>query len=512
MIQGTSSHVGKSVVCTALCRIFKQDGYRVTPFKSQNMALNSYVTPEGGEIGRAQGVQAEAAGVPASVLMNPILLKPKADQVAQVVVLGRPVADMSAQNYRHEYLPQAITIVKHALEELSRQYQVVVIEGAGSPAEVNLKDQDIANMKVAELADAPVLLVADIDRGGVFASLVGTMELLTSTERDRVAGFIINKFRGDLSLLKPGLDWLEQRTGKPVLGVIPYTRVEIEEEDSVALEELAAGRQRGRVDQPGREEGNIDIAVIMLPRISNFTDFDPLFREPQTRVRYVQRRDELGEPDVIILPGTKNTALDLLYLRESGLAEAIVTRAETGGMVVGICGGYQMLGKWLHDPELVESDHAKLPGLGLLDVETVFAREKVTHQVKARVVSGLSGWSALAGQRLTGYEIHMGKTTLGPMAQNLCLIEERSGKTVHETDGSVGLDGRVMGTYIHGLFDQPEFRRRWLNTLRMRKGWTPVEGEVDLDYRQLKEDRYDRLAAFFREHLDLKRIYDLLGL
>lgn len=504
MIQGTSSHVGKSVVCAALCRIFKQDGCRVAPFKSQNMALNSCVTPEGGEIGRAQGVQAEAAGVTASVLMNPILLKPKADSVAQVVVLGRPVGDMSAQAYRNDYIPQAIEVVKKALAELRENFQVVVIEGAGSPAEINLKDRDIANMKVAELAEAPVILVADIDRGGVFASLVGTLELLEPAERDRVAGFIINKFRGDISLLQPGLDWLEERTGKPVLGVIPYARLEIEEEDSVALGEM-------NKNQPIDPE-DLDIAVIGLPRISNFTDFSALLQEPQTRIRFVWQLAELGEPDAIIIPGTKNTSLDLLYLQENGLAEAIVSRARAGAVVVGICGGYQMLGTWLHDPDLVESDQAKLAGLGLLDAETVFAPEKITQLVQAQVIDRLEGWPELTGQTIVGYEIHMGQTVLGQETRLLGVITERAGVKVQEPAGAVSPDGLVMGTYIHGFFDQSQFRRAWINSLRSRRGLPPVTGKPGLEYSRLKEERYDRLAALFRENLDLERIYKLIGL
>ena len=351
MLQGTASDVGKSLLTTALCRILHQDGYSVAPFKSQNMSLNSYITPDGKEIGRAQGMQADACKIVATTNMNPILLKPTREMSSQVVVHGKPYKDLDARAYREHYLPIAETIVKDALAQLRSQHEVVIIEGAGSPAEINLKDRDIVNMRLAAWADAPVILVADIDRGGVFASVVGTMAILEPQERDRVCGIIINKFRGDVTLLQPGIDWLEERIGKPVLGVIPYLQgLTLEDEDSLSLDDkLGQGNQPARPDQ-------LDIVVIRLPRISNFTDIDPLLHETDVHVRYVSAVREFGSPDVVLIPGSKNTIADLQYLQQSGLADQIIGYAAHGGRIVGICGGYQMLGERLLDPHGIESD------------------------------------------------------------------------------------------------------------------------------------------------------------
>lgn len=501
MIQGTSSHVGKSLLCTALCRIFKQDCFRAAPFKAQNMALNSYITVDGGEIGRAQGTQAEAAGVMATVKMNPVLIKPKQDLHAQVVVLGKPLGDMSARDYRESFLPRAVGLVEQCIKELRQEYQVLVIEGAGSPAEVNLKDRDIVNMRTAVLAEAPVILVADIDRGGVFAALIGTLELLEPDERQRVAGFIINKFRGDLELLRPGLDFLEQRTGKPVLGVIPYLHHHcIEQEDSVSL--AAHGHTL-----TGAE---LDIAVIKLPRISNFTDFDSLATVPGVGLRFVGPGEHLGRPDAVILPGTKNTVQDLLYLREEQLDTKIKDLACLGVPVVGICGGYQMMGKMLYDPWGTEAGMGDVPGLDLLDIETTFLAEKQTHQCNAKITCTDLGRCGITNQEIKGYEIHTGQVKLGPGVRTLLEITRRSGQPVTVFDGAVANQGSVFGTHLHGLFDNKQFLLGWINFLRERKGLQPLSPSQVPGI--VRDEAYDRLASVVRQHLDMKKLYRIMNL
>lgn len=499
MIQGTSSHVGKSILCTALCRIFNQDGFRVAPFKAQNMALNSYVTADGGEIGRAQGAQADAAGVMATVKMNPVLIKPKQDLDAQIVVLGKPLADMSAREYRANFLPKAVGLVEQCINELRQDFEVLVIEGAGSPAEVNLKDRDIVNMRTAFLSEAPVILAADIDRGGVFAALVGTLELLEPHEREKVAGFIINKFRGDIELLRPGLDFLEQRTGKPVLGVIPYLHEHgIEQEDSVSLADnkTVAGTE-------------LDIAVIKLPRISNFTDFDALSLVPGVAIRFVGPGESLGKPDAVILPGTKNTIQDLLYLREKGLDTEIKALAKAGVPIVGICGGYQMMGKMLYDPWRSEAGIGDLPGLGLLDIETTFWKEKQTHRCSAKISCTELSWCGITNQEIKGYEIHTGQVTLGKQAQSLLKITHRSGVPTSIEDGAATREGLIFGTHLHGLFDNTELLLDWINFLRSLKGLEPLtSGQLPLH----KGDKYDKLADVVRQHLDMEKLYSIMGL
>ena len=492
--------MGKSLLCTALCRIFWQAGFQVAPFKAQNMALNSYVTLDGGEIGRAQGAQAEAAGVVATVKMNPVLLKPKQDLNAQVVVLGKPLADMSARDYRAKFLPGAVDLVGQCIDELRREYQVLVIEGAGSPAEVNLKDRDIVNMRTAFLADAPVILVADIDRGGVFAALVGTLELLEPHERSKVAGFIINKFRGDLQLLQSGLDFLEQRTGKPVLGVIPYLHEHgIEQEDSVSLSAMPRNWTTGE----------LDIVVIQLPRISNFTDFDLLAEVPGVALRYVGARDTLGQPDALILPGTKNTLQDLLFLREKGLDKQILALAHKGIPIVGICGGYQMLGKMLYDPWGSEAAGEQMSGLGLLDIETTFQREKQTHRCTATLSSAQLSWCQVTNQAITGYEIHTGEVRLGLGVKPLLEITRRSGERVSVTDGAATNGGQIFGTHMHGLFDNAAVLLGWVNYLRQRKGLPLL---VDEQLPTNREDKYDQLATAVKQHLDMGKLYQIMGL
>ena len=491
MVQGTASHVGKSILVAALCRILAQDGYRVAPFKAQNMALNSFVTFEGGEIGRAQAVQAQAARVVPSVLMNPILLKPTNDTDAQVIVLGRPTGTFSATAYG-ERIPALRRVVREAYERLAAEYEVVLIEGAGSPAEVNLRDRDLTNMAVAEIADAPVLLVGDIDKGGVFAALVGTVELLEPEERDRVAGFVINKFRGDLTLLAPGLDFLAARTGKRVFGVIPFCRdLRFPEEDALP-EHLKPGSGE-------KSTGRLRIGVVALPHLSNFTDFDPLAAEPGVTLTYVRDLEEITEIDCLILPGSKSTAADLTYLHGRGLADAIKGAAANRKVVVGICGGYQMLGTSIADPDHVESERDRVLGLGLLQVATRFCRDKITHQVRARC-----GWS---GDEVAGYEIHHGVCFPLDGSRPAFEIFERSGQPVRIPDGARNDSGKVWGSNIHGLFENASFRHRFLKELWEAKGLPCPEGIHD----GWNLDReYDRMAALVRAHLDMPAIYLLL--
>ena len=488
MIQGTSSDAGKSLLCTGLCRIFKEDGWRVAPFKSQNMALNSYITRDGGEIGRAQGVQAEACGVEATVDMNPILLKPKAEMMSEVIVHGKHYADLDAFSYRNEYVPKVLPLVQESIDRLGAEFELLVVEGAGSPAEINLKERDIANMRVAEMLDCPVLLVADIERGGVFASLVGTLELLEPQERARIKGFLINKFRGRKELLDSGLEWLEARTGIPVLGVIPHFDHGVDPEDSLALDSL-------RLKARDRSDADLDIAVIKLPRISNFTDIAPLQEEPCVNVRFVSSARALGQPDLLVIPGSKNTVDDLIWLKRTGLADEILAKSCA---VVGLCGGYQMLGRTLHDPDRVESQVPVIEGLGLLPSTTTFFAPKKTSRNQGRLLM-----EPFAGLEVEGYEIHLGRTErLGGSP----FLQFENG----EAEGVVSEDGRVFGTYLHGLFQNRAFTRGFLNQLRLRKGVAPVAGGIQMEGER-RETSYARLAAHLREHVDLERIYEILG-
>ena len=509
MLQGTASDVGKSLLATALCRIFAQDGLSVAPFKSQNMSLNSYVTPDGKEIGRAQGMQADACGVPATTDMNPILLKPSSDRTSQVVVHGKPYRTMEAFSYRRDYLDEAGKIAREALERLRSRFDIVLLEGAGSPAEINLKDRDIVNMRMAGWADSPVLLVADIDRGGAFASIVGTMELLEPEERARVQGFIINKFRGDVGLLRPGLEWLENRTGKPVVGVVPYLDgLLLEAEDSLSY------RRQGRRGNGGSGGKLLDIAVVRYPRWSNFTDLDPLFAEKDVAVRYVARADEFGFPDAVVLPGSKNTAEDLLFLRETGLDRLLLRYGEDGGWLTGICGGFQMLGEKLRDPEGIESEHRVLAGLGLLPMETTFGAGKRTE----RVTGTATGWRDPDGEvpsyEIEGDEIHMGVSAFARDVERPMRVREpgdrESVSPSSWPEGARSEDGKIWGTYIHGILHNDEYRRGWLNAVRRSKGWEPIEGE--LVFNRLREAEFDRLAEHFRRHADVDRIYRIMGI
>ena len=496
MVQGTASHVGKSTLVTALCRIFRQDGVRVAPFKAQNMALNSYVAAEGGEIGRAQAVQAEAAGVDPSVDMNPILLKPEGDARSQVVVNGRSSGSLAAAQYQRTKLglwPH----VAGALSRLRDRFDLVVVEGAGSPAEINLRQADLANMRVALHAEAPVLLVGDIDRGGVFASLLGTLELLAPDERQLVAGLAINKFRGDPAILQPGLEFLERRTGVPVLGVLPYLpELQLPEEDSLGLD--------GAAGPPA----SLDVAVARLPRIANFDDFAPLAAEPVVRLQYVERATQLGRPDLVILPGTKTTIADLEWLRSSGLADAIGALAAGGTPVLGICGGFQMLGRRILDPLGAESPSSEAVGLGLLPIETTFGASKRTFRVRATVLAASGPFGAADGNEIVGYEIHMGATRADPGTRPLFEVRERSGRPSTDRDGLVSDSCLVLCTYLHGLFDNDAIRSSLIDWLLTRKG---LSGGAPL--RRLDREReYDRLAAAVRQSLDLERVRSVCGL
>lgn len=485
MVQGTGSYVGKSVITAALCCYFREEGLRVAPFKAQNMSNNSFVTLDGGEIGRAQAFQAAACGIEPTVEMNPILLKPSSDQASQVVVLGKPVGVMKAREY-HEYQPQLVGVVQKSLEQLSEQYDIVVIEGAGSPAEINLRKFDIVNMAVAKMDRTPVVLVADINLGGMFAWLVGTLELLDPEERSLVKAFIINKFRGDISLLDDGISWLEAKTGKRVLGVLPFLLdLQIQEEDAIPESKW----KRSKPFDPAK----INIEVVLFPHISNSTDFDSLERESDVVLHYLARVPPAGQPppDLLILPGSKSTMADLAYLRSSGFAEYIHRCYDGHVPIAGICGGYQMLGKELLDPLSVESNLKSSEGLDLLDLRTTFEANKQTVRVRAQSVG--------CDDEVLGYEIHMGRTeaaeSLAPMFQ---LLEE-NGSVVQRFDGAISEGGRVWGTYIHGVFDSASFRRRYLNSLRHRRGWPPLRAGDEVAGPGI----FDTLSRLVRNHLDL---------
>ena len=485
MVQGTMSGAGKSLLCTALCRIFAQDGYRAAPFKSQNMALNSFVTRDGLEMGRAQVVQAQAAGMEPDVRMNPILLKPSSDVGSQVIVNGEVRGQMPAAAY-FKMKKSLIPDILAAYNSLAEEVDIIVIEGAGSPAEINLKADDIVNMGLAKLVDAPVLLAGDIDRGGVFAQLYGTVALLEPAERARIKGLIINKFRGDVEILRPGLAMLEAKTHLPVLGVVPYLRVDIEDEDS-----LSSRLESSSTLKP------LDAAILRLPHISNFTDFMPLEQHPLLGVRYVQSTRQLGAPDVVILPGTKNTVEDLLWLRQCGLEAAVLKLAASGTPVLGVCGGYQMLGQTLADPQGLESGRAQtVRGLGLLPTHTVFTDKKHRTQDTAVVTA-----PQLAGAALTGYQIHTGRTTV--QGTPFCRLADGS------AEGCV--QGSTAGTYLHGLFDTGELTEKLVHLLCSRKGISPAAAPLR-SMQEYRQQQFDLLADGVRRALDMDALYAAMDL
>ncbi|HEY3331532.1 MAG TPA: cobyric acid synthase [Capsulimonadaceae bacterium] len=489
MIQGTCSDAGKSFIVTGLCRLFSDMGYRVAPFKSQNMSNNSYVTPDCKEIGRAQGAQAEAARAIPSVYMNPILLKPMMDTRSEVVLLGEVFRPMDGWEYHRGFtMEKGLQVITTALDHLATQYDTLVIEGAGSPAEVNLNDREIVNMRVARLARVPVILIADIDRGGSFASLVGTLELVGEYRR-YIKGVIFNKFRGDISLLQDGLDWFEEYTGIPVIGVMPYLDdVLIETEDAQSPQRLAK--------RSGLEL--LDIAVIALRRVSNNTDVEPFIHELDVNVRIVRNAGEFGNPDAVIIPGTKSTLGDLEYLRTSGLDNALADYAGGGGIIFGICGGYQILGKSIDDPFGVDgsSDRSSL-GLGLLPIATTFEQDKSVKQGTGRTVG-----SPFGGISVKGYEIHLGCTVVVPNAAEKPFIDLGS-----HSDGYVLGDGQIIGTYVHGIFDNDSFRSAWLNRVRERASF-PIRAPVNTS--AVKEKSFDRLAQACRDNLDIEKLLELM--
>lgn len=493
MVQGTMSNAGKSLLAAGLCRIFKQDGYRVAPFKSQNMALNSFITEEGLEMGRAQVMQAEAAKIKPSVRMNPILLKPTNDTGSQVIVNGEVLGTMAARDY-FKYKKKLIPDIMKAYNSLAQEYDIIVLEGAGSPAEINLKNEDIVNMGMAKLAGAPVLLAGDIDRGGVFAQLYGTVELLEPDERSMVKGLIINKFRGDKSILDPGVEMLEQKCHIPVVGIAPYLDIQVEDEDSLTE----------RFEKP-QEIGQIDIAVIRVPRISNFTDFNPFESIEGVSLRYIKHPNELQHPDVIILPGTKNTMGDLKWLRESGMEALILKEAAKGTLIFGICGGYQMLGESLSDPYEVEAG-GTMHGLGLLPMDTVFAKQKTRTRVEGAFLPIEGDYALLTGSAISGYEIHMG--------ESVCKGEAKSAtKISDQVSGNDKIEGacykNVCGTYVHGVFDTEEAALALVKAAAAKKGldMSSIHG---VDFAAFKETQYDILADALRKHLDMKKIYEIL--
>jgi len=489
MIQGTMSNSGKSFITAGLCRVFKQDGYRTAPFKSQNMALNSYITEDGLEIGRAQAVQAEAAGIRPTVDMNPILLKPTSHVGSQVIVNGEVCGNMKAVEY-YRRKPELIPEILEAFERLSNEYDIIVIEGAGSPAEINLRENDIVNMGLAKLVHAPVLLAGDIDRGGVFAALYGTVKLLEPEEQNMIKGLAINKFRGDVSILKPGLDMIEEKTGIPVVGVIPMEKIDIDDEDS--LSERLAQTSVG---------AGVDVAVIHLPHISNFTDFSAFERMDGVSLRYVSRANQLGTPDLIILPGTKNTMDDMRWLIESGM-ETMILKAAAGQVpIIGICGGFQLLGKTLKDP--YETEHGgEMRGMGLLDADTVFVKEKTRTQVRGNWIQRPKLFAHYDCDEINGYEIHMGQTTNAGGCIPVIRLEDG------RIDGLCSLDGLVFGSYLHGLFDTDGLAFALAEQIAAKKGVELKRKCFDL--RAYREQEYDKLADLIRSSFDMKQIYRIL--
>lgn len=489
MIQGTGSGVGKSLLTAAFCRYFYQAGFKVAPFKAQNMALNSFVTERGEEMGRAQAYQAEACGLKPEVIMNPLLLKPSGDNNSQVIVMGKPQGSRNAKEFYSRHVRHR-EIVTQALDELRNKYELVIIEGAGSPAEINLKKTDLVNMFIAEKADAPVLLVGDIDKGGVFAWLKGTYDLLNEKEQDRVIGFIINKFRGDLDLLKPGIEQFEEMVGKPVLGVVPYSRdMVIDEEDSMPQRFYSAEHNA---------QGVLNIAVIELPRMSNFTDLSPLAHDPSISLRYVSHPSQMGDPDLIILPGSKNTVADMNFMNQQCLTREILKCHQDGTMILGICGGFQMLGKFIRDPDNLESLEREVEGLGLFDFETTLVPEKLTRQVQLETVKSRVFPEGIPCE---GYEIHMGRTTFESTYPPFFSASEGNDAM---NFGIINQAGTVFGTYLHGFLDKDLFRENILQYIRKQKGL--AEPKSKFDYAQFRSRELDKLVDLIKTSIDMEAI------
>lgn len=486
MVVGTTSHAGKSLVTTALCRLLSRRGWRVAPFKGQNMALNAYVTNGGAEIGYAQAVQAWAAKVPPLAEMNPILLKPQGDMTSQVVLRGRAIGRISAKDYYDRLFDTGWQAIQESLARLSQEFDFLVCEGAGSPAEINLKHRDLTNMRVAKHLNAPTVLVADIDRGGVFAHIIGTLELLDPDERALIKGIIINKFRGQRELLQSGIDWLEERTGIPVIGVLPMLDQAFPAEDSLSLMERSAAKA----------DAELTVAVIRLPHISNFTDFDPLESEASVRVRYVSPKDDLGYPDAVILPGTKTTIADMLALQRSGMAEAIQNYVQAGGTLLGICGGFQMMGDYLADPEGIEGQDGRYKGLQLVPIRTVITTRKIARQRET------SSQYPQVSLPISGYELHQGRTQLIPVDERRPDMPDFDFLFEDKSLGLVDTRQALWGTYLHGLFDNGPWRRAWLNCLRQQRGLGSLPTGV-ANFREQREFMLDGLADAVESYLDL---------
>ena len=495
MIQGTGSGVGKSILTAAICRYFHKAGYKVAPFKAQNMALNSFVTQNGDEMGRAQAFQAEACGIKPDVLMNPILFKPSGDNNSQVILMGKPGESRNAENYYalHEKHKK---VVLSALQKLREEYDLVIIEGAGSPAEINLKKWDLVNMFIAEQSDTPVIIVGDIDRGGVFAWMKGTYDLLTQSEKNRVQGFIINKFRGDVDLLLPGVKQFEEMVSKPVLGIIPYSKnLVVDEEDSIPKWSYYAESDA---------EGVLDIAVIWTPRISNFTDLSPLAYDPSISVRYIDHPSQLGNPDLIILPGSKNTIDDLIHLKQQGMEKAILSCHKKGSLVLGICGGFQMLGNIIRDPQNVEGKNCESTGLGFFDFETTFESEKLTRQVELTTVESSIFKSGLNCQ---GYEIHMGRTTFKTSYRSLFTSSEGENAM---NFGIINPEETVLGTYLHGFLDNNLFRQALLSHIRKQRNIN--QPSKPFDFTQFRKNELDRLSDLLSDSVNMKEVSKIIGI
>ncbi|WP_066498365.1 cobyric acid synthase [Abyssisolibacter fermentans] len=491
MFQGTGSSVGKSILTAGLCRVLVQDGYKTAPFKSQNMALNSFVTKDGKEMGRAQVVQAEAAGIEPTVDMNPILLKPTSDVGSQVIINGEVHGNVKAFDY-YKKKPELKKCVLDAYNNLDEKFDLIVIEGAGSPAEINLRDNDIVNMGMAEMVDAPVLLIGDIDRGGVFASIYGTLMLLSKEEQERVKGFVINKFRGNVDILMPGVRMLEEKINKPCLGVIPYIDLNIDDEDSVT----ERFRDKGK--------GDINIGVIKLPYISNFSDFTPLELEHGINVKYILNSDDFENIDLLIIPGSKNTIKDMRYLYDTGFDRIIYKLHRKGIPVIGICGGYQILGQTITDPDSIESNTNKINGLGLLNTNTIITATKETKQISGIINEELEMCKDIKDTNVCGYEIHMGQTTLSSDTKPFITLEDG------RNDGAVNKKGNVVGTYLHGIFENDEFRKAIIKHLMEKKGLELKEN--DISYNDYKNREYDKLADLIRENLDIAKVKEIMGL
>lgn len=486
MVVGTSSGAGKSITVTALCRVLTKDGYKVSPFKSQNMALNSFVTKSGLEMGRAQVVQAYACMIEPEAYMNPILLKPTTDRKIQIIVNGKSIGNMSGIEYGKFKTSLKPEIMK-SYDYIRENYDISILEGAGSPVEINIKGEDIANMKMAEMADSPVILVADIDRGGVFASIYGTIMLMLEKERARVKGVIINKFRGDINILKSGLEEIEKLTGIPVIGVMPYTNVDIEDEDSVTERFKRLQKKKG-----------INISVIKLKHISNFTDIDALRMVEDINIKYINSVDEMGEEDIIIIPGTKNTIDDLKELKDNGIATEIIKASKNGKVIIGICGGFQMLGEKIKDPYGIESEIKEIPGLGLLELETVMEKEKNTTQYEGKLSNCTGLLEGLEGEKIKGYEIHQGVTFGNESKVN----DEDRIVTVVKGEN-------IFATYLHGIFENEKITRNILNKVRAKKG---IELQMKgITFDEYREQQLDKLEKIFRENVDIDKIYEILG-